>query len=346
MKNHKNNSAKNYLITGAAGFIGSHFAAKIVKNNHKAIILDCLTYAANIDNLSEISNSPNFKFIKGNICDAALIDKILEEEKIDFVVNFAAESHVDNSIKNPENFIQTNIVGTFNLLDSSLNYYKKLEPAKKSQFRFLHVSTDEVFGSLEKNDPKFNEENPYRPNSPYSASKAASDHLVRAWFETYSLPTIITNCSNNFGPHQHQEKLIPTVIFSALAGKNIPIYGSGENIRDWIFVCDHVDGIYLALHQGKIGETYCFGGDAEKTNIEIATKICEILDQLKPRGDKKSYKTQISFVEDRLGHDKRYAVSNDKVSKNLGYKVSKNFEERLFETISWYLKKWPKTLGE
>lgn len=330
---------KNYLITGAAGFIGSHFAIKVCGLGHRAIILDSLTYASDMKNLNEIQSSPLFKFIEGDICDFELVTKILAEEKIDFVVNFAAESHVDNSIKAPETFIKTNIVGTFNLLNAALNYWQNLSEEKRSQFRFLHVSTDEVFGSLEKNDPKFNEENPYRPNSPYSASKAASDHLVRAWFETYKLPTIITNCSNNFGPHQHQEKLIPTIISSALNGKIIPIYGTGENIRDWIFVKDHADGIYLALNEGKAGQTYCFGGDAEKTNLEIVHKICQILDGLKPKTDGTSYAAQIKFVADRLGHDKRYAVSNDKVARELGYKISKDFEERLQETVRWFFDK-------
>ncbi len=330
---------KNYLITGAAGFIGSHFAIKICNLGHKAIVLDALTYAANMENLSEIKNSPNFKFVKGSICDSDLVSQILREEKIDFVVNFAAESHVDNSIKAPETFIQTNIVGTFNLLNCSLNYWKNLEAEKKSAFRFLHVSTDEVYGSLEKDDPKFNEENPYRPNSPYSASKASSDHLVRAWFETYGLPAIITNCSNNFGPHQHLEKLIPTVISSALTGKKIPIYGTGENIRDWIFVKDHAEGLHLALTKGKAGQTYCFGGDAERTNLQIVHKICEILDGLKPKSDGVSYSNQITFVTDRLGHDKRYAIDNSKVERELGYKVSKDFNERLKETVIWYVNK-------
>jgi dTDP-glucose 4,6-dehydratase len=335
----KNSTTKNYLITGAAGFIGSHFAIKVCAAGNKAVVLDSLTYASNLENLSEIKNSNLFKFVEGNICDAALVAKILAEESIDFVVNFAAESHVDNSIKAPETFVQTNIVGTFNLLNCALGYWQKLDEQKKSQFRFLHVSTDEVFGSLEKDDPKFNEENPYRPNSPYSASKAASDHLVRAWFETYGLPAIITNCSNNFGPHQHQEKLIPTIIASALADKIIPIYGNGQNIRDWIFVKDHADGIYSALTQGKVGQTYCFGGDAEKTNIEIAHKICEILDALKPKQNGQSYTTQIKFVQDRLGHDKRYAINNAKVERELSFKVSKDFEERLKETVGWFVEK-------
>lgn len=324
---------KNYLITGAAGFIGSHFAIKVCELGHRAVVLDAMTYAANLQNLDKIKDSSSFKFFKGNICDAELVGKILREEKIDFVVNFAAESHVDNSIKSPENFIQTNIVGAYNLLDCSLKYWQE----HKHDFRFLHVSTDEVYGSLSLTDPKFSEENPYRPNSPYSASKAASDHLVRAWFETYGLPVITTNCSNNFGPHQHQEKLIPTIIRNALAGKEIPIYGDGKNIRDWIFVKDHVDGIFMALHKGKVGETYCFGGECEKTNIDLAKEICLILDGLKPRADKKSYQEQIAFVNDRLGHDKRYAIDNSKVESEFGFKVIKSFEERLRETVNWYL---------
>jgi dTDP-glucose 4,6-dehydratase len=330
---------KNFLITGGAGFIGSHFVIKICSLGHRAIILDKLTYAADLNNLSSVENLENFKLVQGDISDSNLVSKILSEEKIDFLVNFAAESHVDNSIAAPENFIQTNIVGTFNLLNCSLKYWQNLQSEKKSQFRFLHVSTDEVYGSLSLTDPKFSEENPYRPNSPYSASKAASDHLVRAWFETYSLPTITTNCSNNFGPHQHFEKFIPTVISSALADKIIPIYGNGKNIRDWIFVKDHADGIYSALTNGEVGQTYCFGGDCEKENIDIANEICEILDRLKPRSDGNSYKKQISFVKDRLGHDQRYAIDNSKVEKTFGFKPSKSFTKRLEETISYYLQK-------
>lgn len=328
---------KNFLVTGAAGFIGSHFAIKVCEMGDRVIILDNLTYAANLDNLKSIKDNPNYRFIEGDICDFDLVTKILAEEKIDYVVNFAAESHVDNSIKAPESFIKTNIIGTYNLLNCALSHYQKLEDNKKSEFRFLHVSTDEVYGSLSLDDPKFKEENPYKPNSPYSASKASSDHLVRAWFETYSLPTITTNCSNNFGPHQHQEKLIPTVISSALAGKEIPIYGNGKNIRDWIYVKDHADGIYIALTQGKLGETYCFGGNCEKENIDLANEICKILDEIKPRTDGKSYKTQIAFVTDRLGHDQRYAIDNSKVEKTFGFKPSKTFEERLKETVTWYL---------
>lgn len=329
--------SKNYLITGAAGFIGSHFAIKIAKQGDNAIVLDSLTYASNLENLSSIKDLKNFKFYQGDIQNEAVVSTILKDEQVDYIVNFAAESHVDNSIKSPKAFIETNIVGTFNLLNCARVYFESLDESKKNDFRFLHVSTDEVYGSLEINDPKFNEESNYKPNSPYSASKASSDHLVRAWFETYGLPTITTNCSNNFGPHQHQEKLIPTIIRSAINDKIIPIYGTGQNIRDWIYVVDHIEGIYLALHNGKIGQTYCFGGEAERINLDIANKICEFLDGLKPRSDKKSYKEQIKFVQDRLGHDKRYAISNDKVNRELGFKVSKNFEDRLKETVQWYL---------
>lgn len=326
--------SKNYLITGGAGFIGSHFAIKVANLGHNVVILDKLTYAANLDNIASIKH----KLIEGDIGDFDLVSKILREEKIDFLVNFAAESHVDNSIKAPENFIKTNIVGTYNLLNCALTFFQNLDAEKKSQFRFLHVSTDEVYGSLSLTDPKFTEENQYKPNSPYSASKAASDHLVRAWFETYGLPTITTNCSNNFGPHQHHEKFIPTVISSAISNKIIPVYGNGKNIRDWIFVKDHADGIFMALQKGVLGETYCFGGECEKENIELANEICEILDEIKPRSDGASYKKQINFVTDRLGHDKRYAISNDKVSREFGFKPVKKFSERLRETVEWYLR--------
>ncbi len=330
---------KNFLITGGAGFIGSHFVVKTCALGHRAIVIDKLTYAADLKNLSAVADNSNFKLIEGDIADRELVTKILREEKIDFLVNFAAESHVDNSIAAPENFIQTNIVGTFNLLNCALGYFKNLDSKKKSEFRFLHVSTDEVYGSLSLTDPKFNEENPYRPNSPYSASKAASDHLVRAWFETYDLPTITTNCSNNFGPHQHREKFIPTVILSAISGKIIPLYGNGKNIRDWIFVEDHAAGIHAALQKGVLGQTYCFGGNCEKENLELASEICEILDQVKPRADGTSYKQQITFVTDRLGHDQRYAISNAKVEREFGFRPMKDFSERLRETVEWFFKK-------
>lgn len=330
---------KHFLVTGGAGFIGSHFVEKVCANGDKAIVLDKMTYAADPKNLAAVEGKANFQLVKGDIADRDLVSRLLSEHEIDYVVNFAAESHVDNSIKAPESFIQTNIVGTFNMLNCALNHYKTLSGDKKNNFRFLHVSTDEVYGSLSLTDPKFTEENPYKPNSPYSASKAASDHLVRAWFETYNLPTITTNCSNNFGPHQHREKLIPTVITSAISGKIIPIYGNGKNIRDWIFVKDHADGIYMALQKGVVGQTYCFGGECEKENIDVAKEICQILDQVKPRADGQSYTSQIQFVTDRMGHDKRYAISNSKVEREFGFKPSKAFVERLKETVLWYLAK-------
>lgn len=331
---------KTILITGGAGFIGSCFAIKMIQLNHKIVILDKLTYAGNLENLAEISNHQNFKFVKGDILDQDLVTQLLAENQVDFVVNFAAESHVDNSISSPEVFIDTNVKGTFNLLSKSLNYWRNLDSAKKENFRFLHISTDEVFGSLTLEDPKFTENSTYKPNSPYSASKAASDHLVRAWFETYGLPCVTTNCSNNYGPRQNEEKLIPTIIRSALANKIIPIYGNGRNIRDWIQVEDHCDGIYLALTKGRIGESYCFGGNCEKENISLAKIICEILDKIHPRKDGKSYSAQITFVEDRLGHDKRYAIEDSKARNELGFVSAKTFEERILETVNWYLPKF------
>ncbi len=328
---------KNFLITGGCGFIGSHFVKALIKNGHFVVNLDKMTYAADFKNVAEIENNKNYRFIKGDICSQDLVYSILQDFSIDAIINFAAESHVDNSIKFADVFIKTNIEGVFSMLQASLQYYKKLSDKKKDNFRFVHISTDEVFGSLNEADKPFDEASSYRPNSPYSASKAASDHLVRAWHETYKLPTIITNCSNNFGENQHQEKLIPTVIRSALQDKKIPIYGNGKNIRDWIYVGDHCFGIELALSKGKIGESYCFGGECEVRNIDIANKICEILDELKPRKDGTSYKKQIEFVEDRKGHDYRYAISNSKAKKNLGFKVSKSFEDRLTQTVKFYI---------
>lgn len=327
----------NFLITGGLGFIGSHFVINQVKNNNFVVNLDKITYAANENNVFKVAKNANYKFIQGDICNQNLISEILEKHEIDFVINFAAESHVDNSINSAQIFIETNINGTFSLLEASRKYYENLSENKKQNFRFIHISTDEVFGSLQENDKPFTEENKYLPNSPYSASKAASDHLVRAWNETYKLPTIITNCSNNFGPHQHQEKLIPTIIKKALKNQDIPIYGNGKNIRDWIFVKDHCDGIELALLKGKIGQTYCLGGESELRNIEIAHKICEILDNLKPKSDNSSYKNQIKFVKDRKGHDYRYAIDNSKAKKELGFEIQGNFEEKLLETVKYFI---------
>lgn len=328
---------KNIIVTGGCGFIGSCFVKKQIAKGNFVLNIDKLTYAGNLENIQDVASSPNYRFTKADINESSLIGNLLQSHKIDWVVNFAAESHVDNSISGPEIFIQTNINGTYSILQASLNYCKSLSDDKKNNFRFLHVSTDEVFGTLHENDQPFNENSRYQPSSPYSASKASSDHLVRAWHETFKLPTIITNCSNNFGPYQHREKLIPTIIRSCLENKDIPIYGNGKNIRDWIYVGDHCDGIELALNEGKVNETYLFGGEKELRNIEIAHKICEILDNIKPKNSGESYKSQIKFVQDRAGHDFRYAISNEKSFRELGFKPSKTFEQRLEETIKFYI---------
>lgn len=332
-------NSKNILVTGGCGFIGSCFVKKQIAKGNFVLNIDKLTYAGSPANVEAVASNPNYRFTKADINETALIQNLLNYNKIDWVVNFAAESHVDNSISGPGIFVQTNINGTYSMLQASLNYYKNLSTEKKNDFRFLHVSTDEVFGSLHENDEPFNENSRYQPNSPYSASKASSDHLVRAWQETYKLPTIITNCSNNFGPFQHREKLIPTIIRSCLQNKDIPIYGNGKNIRDWIYVGDHCDGIELALVSGKSNETYLFGGEKELRNLEIAHKICEILDNIKPKTDGTSYKTQIKFVQDRAGHDFRYAISNKKSFKELGFKPSKSFDDRLRETVEFFINK-------
>lgn len=326
---------KNILVTGGCGFIGSCFVIEQVKKSNLVVNIDKLTYAANIDNVKEVADSKLYKFYKFDINQEEEIFRLLNEFKIDWLVNFAAESHVDNSISNPSAFITTNINGTYSLLQSSLKYYRTLDNSKKSEFRFLHVSTDEVFGSLSENDLKFTEKTRYDPSSPYSASKAASDHLVRAWHRTYNLPTIITNCSNNYGPRQHKEKFIPTIINACLSGDKIPVYGKGNNIRDWIYVEDHCRGIELALQKGKVGETYCFGGDNEMRNIEVVNLICEALDEIKPRSDGKSYKEQISFVTDRAGHDFRYAIDNLHSNKNLSFAVSGLFRGGIIKTLSF-----------
>lgn len=331
-------NSKNILVTGGCGFIGSCFVKKQIDKGNFVLNIDKLTYAGSPANVEAVASNPNYRFTKADINETALIQNLLNYNKIDWVVNFAAESHVDNSISGPGIFVQTNINGTYSMLQASLNYYKNLSAEKKNDFRFLHVSTDEVFGSLQENDEPFNENSRYQPNSPYSASKASSDHLVRAWQETYKLPTIITNCSNNFGPFQNHEKLIPTIIRSCIQNKDIPIYGNGKNIRDWIYVGDHCDGIEMALTNGKTDQTYLFGGEKELRNLEIAYKICEILDNIKPKSDGTSYKSQIKFVQDRAGHDFRYAISNKKSFQELGFKPSKSFEERLRETIEFFIK--------
>jgi len=336
---------KNILITGGSGFIGSNFIKMILNdacsNKFENIInLDKLTYAAANDVDFNI-NDPRYKFFRGDICDENLVKTILSKFKIDSVVNFAAESHVDNSIENPNEFIQTNILGTFNLLKC----VHELNLKKNEKSIFFHVSTDEVFGSLEKDDPGFTENNSYKPNSPYSASKASSDHLVRAWHKTYNLPILITNCSNNFGPNQNTEKLIPKIIKRAINKKSISIYGDGMNIRDWLYVEDHCKAILKVLTEGVIGETYNIGGANEITNIDIANSICEYLDELLPYNikslgnlKKQSYKSLITFVKDRPGHDYRYSIDSTKIQKNLNWFPIETFDSGIKKTIAWYLK--------
>lgn len=325
------------IATGIAGFIGSSFPRLMPKSGLRIIAVDKLTYAGHLANMKGLAPE-NFEFVKGDIGDSELISKLLNEHKPIAVVNFAAESHVDNSITGPGAFVNTNIVGVFNLLEATQAYWKGLPADQKSQFRFLQVSTDEVFGALQPNDPKFSETTPYAPNSPYSASKAAADHLVRAWFHTYGLPTIITNCSNNYGPRQFPEKLIPRMILNALDEKPLPIYGAGLNIRDWIHVEDHCRGIWTALLNGTPGEAYCFGGNSERRNIDVVHSLCEIMDSKRPRKNGKSYRELITFVEDRAGHDFRYAIDDSRAQKELGYKHHyTNFEQGLAATVNWYL---------
>lgn len=327
---------KTLLVTGAAGFIGSCYVLQEIAQGHNVIALDICSYASNLDNIKDIMSHPNFTFVKGDIGDACLVHRLLREATVDAVVHFAAESHVDNSIKGPEIFVKTNVLGTYHLLWESLQYWNEQE--KPESFRFIHVSTDEVFGELDfDTEEKFSEVTHYAPNSPYSASKAASDHLARAWFHTYGLPVIITNCSNNYGPRQHAEKLIPHMIKCALDGQPLPVYGKGENIRDWIFVEDHTKGIALTLEKGVPGESYCFGGNSERQNIAVVQAICDILDRLHPKQGGGSYRDQISFVTDRLGHDLRYAIDDTKAREKLGYESARVFEEHLEQTIQWYL---------
>ncbi len=326
------------LVTGGAGFIGSNFVIHAIKyGRHKIINLDKLTYAGNLETLRSISGYENYLFVHGDIGDEKLVSSLLEKHRPYAIINFAAESHVDRSIHGPGDFIQTNIVGTFNLLESVRGHYQSLDTHEKMQFRFLHVSTDEVYGSLEKNDPPFSESNPYAPNSPYAASKAASDHLVRAWHHTYGIPVLTTNCSNNYGPYQFPEKLIPLIIHNALQHKSLPIYGDGLQVRDWLYVEDHCEAIETVLLKGKIGETYNIGGNNEKTNLFVVETICQILDKLMPRQDQKSYAELITFVKDRLGHDQRYAINAKKISLELGWKPKETFETGIEKTIGWYL---------
>jgi dTDP-glucose 4,6-dehydratase len=326
------------LVTGGAGFIGANFIHEWLAQSDETIInLDKLTYAGNLQSLENLLHDPRCMTIKGDIGDTNLVEKILRDHNPRAVINFAAESHVDRSIHGPEDFIQTNIVGTFRLLESVRHWWQTLQADKKSTFRFLHVSTDEVYGSLSPTDPAFTEEHRYQPNSPYSASKAASDHLVRSYFHTYHLPVLTTNCSNNYGPFQFPEKLIPLIIFRALRGENLPVYGDGKNIRDWLYVTDHCRAIRMVLERGTLGEVYNIGGDSEKQNIDVVNTICSILDQKQPRKDGKSYKDQITFVTDRPGHDRRYAIDARKVKRDISWMPQESFDTGLVKTIDWYL---------
>ncbi len=326
------------LVTGGAGFIGSNFVLDWLGAGVGPLInLDALTYAGNLENLSELEGNPDYRFVKGNIADSELVLGLLSKHRPRAVINFAAESHVDRSIHGPEDFIQTNIVGTFRLLEAVRTYFSELKGAEKESFRFLHVSTDEVYGSLAKDDPPFTENNRYEPNSPYSASKAASDHLVRAYHHTYGLPVITTNCSNNYGPFHFPEKLIPLIIHNALSGKDLPIYGDGQQIRDWLYVKDHCSAIRCVLESGRLGETYNVGGYNEKSNLEVVHTLCALLDELKPREDGASYSKQICFVPDRPGHDRRYAIDAKKITSELGWHPCETFESGIRKTVVWYL---------
>ncbi|OJI04738.1 dTDP-glucose 4,6-dehydratase [Polynucleobacter sp. MWH-Adler-W8] len=327
------------LVTGGAGFIGGNFVLDWLKvpGNEGIINLDKLTYAGNLATLDSLKNDPRHVFVHGGIGDKELVAKLLKEHKPRAIVNFAAESHVDRSIHGPAEFVTTNIVGTFNLLECAREYWNSLEGKEKEGFRFHHVSTDEVYGSLSLTDAAFTETNPYEPNSPYSASKAASDHLVRAWFHTYGFPVVTTNCSNNYGPYHFPEKLIPLVILNALNSKPLPIYGDGQQIRDWLYVGDHCSAIREVLAKGKLGETYNIGGWNEKANIDVVKTICRILDELKPRADGKPYAEQITFVKDRPGHDRRYAIDASKVERELGWRPAETFDTGIRKTVQWYL---------
>ncbi|BEG76734.1 dTDP-glucose 4,6-dehydratase [Achromobacter xylosoxidans] len=326
------------IVTGGAGFIGSNFVLDwFATSDEPVITLDKLTYAGNPENLASLTGNPNHQLVQGDIGDTKLVTELLAKHKPRAVLNFAAESHVDRSIHGPGEFIQTNIVGTFHLLEAVRAYWNELPTDERAAFRFLHVSTDEVYGSLEKDDPAFSETNRYEPNSPYSASKAASDHLVRAYHHTYGLPVLTTNCSNNYGPYHFPEKLIPLVIHNALAGKPLPIYGDGQQIRDWLYVKDHCTAIRRVLADGKLGETYNIGGWNEKANLEVVHTLCALLDELSPRADGKPYKDQITFVKDRPGHDQRYAIDASRLERELGWKPAETFESGIRKTVQWYL---------
>lgn len=326
------------FLTGGAGFIGSNFVLEWLKEIGEPVInFDKLTYAGNLNNLASIKNDQRHLFVKGDICDTSHVSSLLAEHKPRAIVHFAAESHVDRSILGPGEFIRTNVNGTFSLLEAARAYFATLPDNERTAFRFLHVSTDEVYGTLGPHDPPFSETTAYAPNSPYSASKAASDHLVRAYYHTYGLPVLTTNCSNNYGPYHFPEKLIPLMIVNALAGKALPVYGDGQQVRDWLYVKDHCSGIRRVLEAGRLGETYNIGGWNEKANLDVVNTLCAILDELKPRSNGKSYAEQIAFIKDRPGHDRRYAIDASKIEQELGWKPAETFETGIRKTVQWYL---------
>ena len=329
-----------WLGTGGAGFIGGNFVLDAVNRGIKVVNLDALTYAGNLDTLAPLADNPGHVFVEGDIGDADLVKRLLDEHRPEAVINFAAESHVDRSIDGPGAFVQTNVVGTLSLLETTRDYWKALDATARDAFRFLHVSTDEVFGTLG-DTGRFTETTPYAPNSPYSASKAASDHLVRAFHHTYGLPVLTTNCSNNYGPYQFPEKLIPLVIAKALAGEPLPVYGDGLNVRDWLYVGDHCDAIRTVLERGRVGETYNVGGDAERTNITVVRTICALLDARRPLADGRARESLITYVKDRPGHDRRYAIDADKLKGELGWAPTVTFDEGMARTVDWYLENAP-----
>lgn len=326
------------LVTGGAGFIGANFVLDWVSQSGETLVnLDKLTYAGNLQSLASLQGNPQHVFVQGDIADGALVQKLLAEHRPRAVLNFAAESHVDRSIHGPQAFVETNVVGTFQLLEAVRGYWQALDTQERAAFRFLHVSTDEVYGSLKAGEPAFTEAHQYQPNSPYSASKAASDHMVRAYHHTYGLPVLTTNCSNNYGPLHFPEKLIPLMIVNALAGKPLPVYGDGQQIRDWLYVKDHCSAIRRVLEAGQVGEVYNIGGWNEMPNLGIVQRVCALLDELRPRADGQPYANQISFVTDRPGHDRRYAIDARKIERELGWKPAETFESGIRKTVAWYL---------
>jgi dTDP-glucose 4,6-dehydratase len=329
---------ETWLVTGGAGFIGANFVLAARSRNAAAMVnLDRLTYAGNLKNLAAVAQDPQHLFVRGDIADGDLVGRLLQDHEIRAVVHFAAESHVDRSIYGPQAFVETNVMGTFHLLEAVRQYWEGLPGPRREEFRFLHISTDEVYGSLRPEDPPFCETTPYAPNSPYAASKAASDHLVRAYHHTYGLPALITNCSNNYGPFQFPEKLIPLMILNAIRGEPLPIYGDGLNVRDWLYVTDHCEAIGQVLARGRVGETYNIGGNCEKTNLEVVKTLCAVLDELLPDSPHRPHERLLNFVKDRPGHDRRYAMDIGKISRELGWRPRESFETGLAKTVRWYL---------